>query len=159
MLNSYGTPGHYRALYYDSINSRIVAAGCLNDAVQFFDLNLDLKYSTNVQSCPHGICVYNSKIYVSVWHTGNVVVIKNDGLVESVHETVCLTQFSRISVDSFGYFALSCARDGHVYLYDSSMQYTNESIGFSENGLIWDARLDTNDRLAICVGLNVYIYN
>ena len=57
----------------------------------------------------------------------------------------------RISVDSFGFFALSCYEDAKVYLYDVNLKYASKSIVF---GNVYDARIDTNNRFAICGGGN-----
>ena len=81
----------------------------------------------------------------------------SNGSIENIYPTVCLTNLYRISVDSFGFFALSCNGNGQVYFYDSNIEYTNKSIGFGANVL--HARLDTNNGLAICGGAYVKIYN
>jgi hypothetical protein len=154
VLNSFGSG--YRGLYYDSIGSRIVAAGCDVCAVHTLDLNLNLLSAVSCPcQCPVGVTVYNSKIYVAMYHSVNVIVISN-GTIENSYSTQCYGSLARISVDSFGYLALSCNGNGQVYLYDSNMKYTNKSIGFVDG---WDARLDTNNRLAICGVTNVAIYS
>ena len=152
IIKSYGSAGKYRGLYYDSANSRIIAAGCRLNAVETFDLNLNRINSVVVLNCPHGVVAYNSKIYVAILNTHNVVVISN-GQIENTYSTVCSGNLNRISVDSFGYFSLACYGDGHAYLYDSKMIYTNKSIVF---GNVNSASLDTNNRLAIC-GTNTKI--
>jgi hypothetical protein len=92
---------------------------------------------------------------VGIWGSCAVSVISN-GTIENTYSTICSSNLARISIDSFGYFALSCSGNSKVYLYDTNMQYTNKSIGL---GGAFDARLDTNCRLAICGGTNVAIYN
>jgi len=156
-LNSYSYGNAYRDLYFDSTGSRIIAAGCSVSTVDTFDLDLNLNNSVSFPGiCPHGVTVYNSKICVALYNNDNVAVISN-GTIENIYPTVCLAPFYSISVYSFGYFALSCYRNSQVYLYDSNMQYTSKSIGLGEN--VNDPRLDTNNRLAICGGKNVTIYN
>jgi len=157
VLNSYSYGNAYRDLYFDSTGSRIIAAGCSVSTVDTFDLDLNLNNSVSFPGiCPHGVTVYNSKIRVALYNNGNVTVISN-GTIENIYPTACLAPFYSISVDSFGYFALSCYGNGQVYLYDSNMQYTSKSIGLGEN--VNDPRLDTNNRLAICGGTNITIYN
>ena len=153
VLNSYG--GGYRGLHYDSVGSRIIAAGCDVSSVDVFDLDLNLLSSVSIGDCPHGVTVYNSKIYVAIYSSGNVAVISN-GVIENTYSTICSGSLARISVDIFGYFALTCSRDGQVYLYDSNMQYTSKSVLFA---YVNDARLDTNSRLAVCSGDTVIIYH
>ncbi len=152
VLNSYG--GGYRGLYYDSLGSRIIAAGCDVSSVDVFDLDLNLLSSVSIGGCPHGVTVYNTKIYVALNDYGNIAVISN-GVIENTHSTICSGSLARISVDLFGYFALTCYGDGQVYLYNSNMQYTSKSIGFA---YVNDARLDTNRRLAVCGRDTVIIY-
>ena len=153
VLKSYGSG--YRGLYYDSVSSRIIAAGCDISSVDTFDLNLNLLSSVSVGNCPHGVTVYNSKIYVAKYYSLNVAVISN-GVVENTYPTVCSNALIRISVDSFGYFALSCG-NGQAYLYDSNMQYTSKSIGIG----VWvgNVKFDTNNRLAVCGSTVVKIFN
>jgi hypothetical protein len=93
---------------------------------------------------------------VTIWIDGTVAFISN-GTIVNTYSTICESLLSRISVDSYGYFAISCNGKNQTYLYDSNMQYTNKSIQLGVN--INDARLDTNNRLAICGGKNVTIYN
>jgi hypothetical protein len=156
IIKSYGTVDTYRVLYYDSINSRIIACSTSN-RVDIFNLDLNLLSSVTLQGFgPHGVTVYNSRIYVASYYTGNVAVISNNLIVTTTYLSRCLGPLGAISVDSFGYFALSCGGDGKVYIYDSNMNYTNKFISF-ENVL--DARLDINTNFAICGGWNVKIYS
>jgi hypothetical protein len=117
-------------------------------------LNLNSSISFPGQ-CPHGIAVFNSKIYVAIWGNGIIAVISN-GTIEKTYPAKCSSNLAGISVDAFGYFALSCSGNGQVFLYDTSMQYTNKSIAF---GGVYDARFDTNKKLGICGGTNAAIYN
>ena len=126
IIKSYGTAGVYRGLYYDSIGSRIIAAGCDVHRVDILDLDLNLLSSVSMPGmCPHGVTVHNSKVYVTRFYIGYVAIISN-GMIENTFTTVCFGRLASISVDSVGYFALSCAGDGKVYLYDSNMQYTSK---------------------------------
>ena len=98
--------------------------------------------------CLHGVTVYNTKINVAIKDYGNVAVILNS-VIENTYSTVCSGSLARISVDSFGYFALSCG-DGQAYLYDSIMQYASKSIGIGVS--IENVRLDTNNRVgSLCL--------
>jgi hypothetical protein len=155
-IKSYGDAGKYRGLYYDSIGSVIIAAGCNVNKVDILDLDLNLNSSISFPGqCPHGIAVFNSKIYVAIWGNGIIAVISN-GTIEKTYPAKCSSNLAGISVDAFGYFALSCSGNGQVFLYDTSMQYTNKSIAF---GGVYDARFDTNKKLGICGGTNAAIYN
>ena len=77
--------------------------------------------------CPYGITVYNTKIYVARVSSAMVAIISN-GTIEKTYSTKCSSYLAGISVDAFGYFALSCSGNGQVFLYDTNMQYTNKSI-------------------------------
>jgi hypothetical protein len=156
VLNSYSYGNAYRDLYFDSTGSRIIAAGCSVSTVDTFDLDLNLNNSVSFPGiCPHGVTVYNSKIYVSLNNDGNVAVISN-GVIENTFSTLCSSGLYRLSVDSFGYFALSCG-NGQAYLYDSNMLYTSKSIGIG----VWigNVKFDTNNRLVVCGETVVKIFN
>ncbi len=155
-FKSYGISGVYRGLYYDLIGSKIIAAGCEVNKVDILDLDLNFISSFLMPGqCVTGVTVYNSKIYMVTWGSSAVSVISN-GTIKNTYSTICSTNLAGISVDSFGYFVISCSRNSSVYLYDSNMNYTNKSIALGD---AFDARLDTNSRLAICGGKNVAIYN
>jgi hypothetical protein len=155
IIKYYGSSDQYRGLYYDSSTSRIIAVDCGITSVDIFDLNLNLITSIVIPGpCLHSVVVYNSKIYVSLWDDGTVVVISN-GLIENQYSTQYSINLARVSVDAFGYIALSCPGDGCVYLYDSIMQNTNKNIAFPG---IFDARLDLNDELISCGDQNVKLY-
>ena len=155
VIKSYGSGDVYRGLYYDSTASRIITAGCRINKIDIFDLDLNLISSVlSSGECPHGITVYNSKIYVVIYLTSNVAVISN-GVIENTFPIQCY-HLASISVDSFGYFALSCEGDGKAYIYDSSMNYTNKYIGLD---FVLDARLDINNYFAIGGQKNVKIYS
>jgi hypothetical protein len=156
VIKSYGSVGKYRGLYYDSIGSKIIAAGCDINAVDILDLDLNFDSSVSFPGqCPHAITIYKSKIYVTILNPGNVAIISN-GVIVYTFPTMCSQGLFSISDDSFGYLALSCWGDNEVYIYDSNMQYMNKSI---ELGSVRDGRLDTNKRFAICNDNTVKIYN
>jgi hypothetical protein len=156
VVSYYGTVG-YRGLFYDTSTSRIIAAGCGYGAVYFFDLNLNYLSSVSVPNCPHGVTVYNSKIYVVSWYSGKISVFSDVGVAGDSNPTQCSSGLASISVDSFGYFALSCYDSNLAYIYNSSLQYTGKSIGLTN---VFATRLDTNYRFGICGSINnVKIYN
>jgi hypothetical protein len=142
-------------LYYDSAGSKIIAAGCEIGSLDILDLDLNFQSSVSFTGqCPHGITVYNSKIYVSL--NSNGIAIISNGVIANTFPTICLSGLHRITQYLFGYFALSCWGDNKVYIYDSNMQYTSKSIAFTG---VFDARFDSNKRFANCGGASVKIYN
>jgi hypothetical protein len=156
VIKSYGTVDTYRGLYYDSINSRIIAC-TTSDRVDTLNLDLNLLSSVTLQGfSPGGVTVYNSRIYVASYFNGYVAVISSNLIVTTTYQSRCSVYLGAISVDSFGYFALSCKGDGKVYIYDSNNNYTNKFISFD---YVLDARLDINTNLAVCGGRNVKIYS
>ena len=153
---SYGDYGNlYRGLFYDSTASTIIAAGCNVNSVDTFDLDLNLVSTVSIPyECPHHVTVYKSRIYVVLFYSGYVAVILN-GVLQNSFSTECSVLLTGVSIDPFGYFALSCWGDNKVYIYDSNMQYTNKSITHKN---VMDTRLDTNNRLTMCGGANVVVY-
>lgn len=149
--------GVYRSLYYDSIGSRILAAGLNTNTVEIFDLNLKLLSSISLNGIQtHGVTFYNSCIFVTFWSTGSIEAVSNG--VKNTFTAQCATQITSINVDNVGYFVITCYGTGRAYLYDENLAYTNKSILINSDSII-DARLDTNNRLAICSANNVYIFN
>lgn len=158
LVNYYASNyGRYRSLYYDSVNLRIIAAGCDVNLVDILDLNLNLQttlYFTG--ACPHGITMSNNKIYISFWTNGNIVELTNNAITNTF-TSPCSNYIAAINIDSSGYFAFTCYGTGYSYLYDPNFQYTNMNI-LTPNTNNFDIRLDTNNRLAICTQNNVYVY-
>ena len=108
IIKSYGIAGNYRELYYDITESGVIAAG--NDIGLHVILDLVSNYNSSVSfpgQYPHAITVYNSQIYVVKFLNANVAVISN-GVLSNTFFSRCSTSLAGISVDSYGYFALSC---------------------------------------------------
>ncbi len=104
--------------------------------------------------CPHGVIVYNAKIYVAL--NLNSIAIISSNLTLNLFPNIYSQGSLYISYDSFGYFAHSCWRDNKVYIYDSNMHYKNKSIEFL---IPMDARFDSNKRFSICGAATVKIYS
>ena len=79
----------YRSLFYDSVGSRIFGARCDTQCIDTFDLSLNrLTTLSFLGLCPHGVTVYNTKIYATFWTNGNLVEITNN-VVTNKFTTVC----------------------------------------------------------------------
>ena len=155
----YSSRGWYRSLYYDSVNSQIIAAGCNFNSIVVLDLNLTQQRIIDmIGRCPHGVTMFNNKIYVTFWNDPNIVELTNYTITNQYKLPYSANEITSINVDSMGYFAITSYRNGYIYLYNPNLENTNVSIltPCSEN---FDARLDTNNNLAICCQENVYIYN
>ena len=150
IVKYYGnTRGVYRNLFYDSNQSRIIAAGYAINTVDIFDLNLKLNSSIFLGNFnfPFGVTVYNSNIYAA--YAFNIVKISIASIAKT-YSTTCLLSVS-INADSFGYFAFACTS---LCVYDSTFRFTYKCLSVTAI----DARFDTNNRLAICTVNDVYVY-
>jgi hypothetical protein len=155
IIKYYGNAG-YRGMTAWTAAGRIYAAGCEFNKVDVFDSNLSWLNSYSFPGqCPHSLTIYNSKIFVAIWGNGNVGVITDGSNQVQSFATECPSILSSISVDFYGYLALSCSGNSQVYIYDSSITYQSKSKGIN----IFDARLDSNGRFATCWGSSVTIYN
>jgi hypothetical protein len=86
----------YRSLFYDSVGSRIIGAGCDAQCIDTFDLNLNRLTTLSFSGlCPHGVTVYNTKIYATFWTNGNLVEITNN-VVTNTFTTVCSNRVAGI---------------------------------------------------------------
>jgi hypothetical protein len=60
------------------------------------------------------------------WYSGKLSVFSDVGVAGDSNPTQCSSGLACISVDSFGYFALSCYLSNLAYIYNSSLQYTGK---------------------------------
>jgi hypothetical protein len=149
-------PLTYRSAVYDQAGSKIIAVNFDGLSVNSFDLTLRLLNSVSLPANPHGVTVFNSKIYVSLWTVAKIVVISN-GVITNTYSTQC-SYAASLTFDSFGNFMLSCMPNSIVYLYDTNINYLNQYIntnGAPANPLY--AATDIKGRLVIAGYTYIYM--
>ena len=157
IVYSSSQPLTYRSAVYDQAGGKIIAANFGGLSVETFDLTLRLLSSVSLPANPHGVTLFNSNIYVSLWSVATILVISN-GVISNTYPTQC-TNVASLTFDSFGNMLLPCFTNSVVYLYDTSINYLNQNINTNNapaNPLY--AGMDISGRLAIAGYSYIYIY-
>ena len=99
--------------------------------IDIFDTSCSLLQSIHLGSKqPHGLAIFNGNIYAGVLNSNQVIVIQN-GLVSkyfTVNQFDNNNSILSITVDAFGYFALTCLNINRIVVYDSNVNYMNAFI-------------------------------
>ena len=144
--------GKYRSLCYDQMNKTVIAANVISNRIDIFSQDLTLLSSLSLAFQPHGVCVYGSSIYVSYWSgSSNISVINNGNFT-----TLCPEKLISLTVDSFGYMAVSCQNNSILYLYHVNGSYMNKSI--STATLLFYANYDAQNFIAIGANNKIFVY-
>ena len=132
-IKSYqNTEAYYRQFFYDSASRKFYVAPSNLPRIDVFDQSCSLLQSINLGSKqPHGLAFFDGSIYASVLNSNQVLVIQN-GLVSRYFTVsqcpVSLHTILAITVDSFGYVALSCYSGNLIFIYDSNGNYMNSIL-------------------------------
>ena len=155
LLNTFNNDaGKYRSLCYDQVNKTVIAANFVSNRIDIFSQNLTLLSSISFAS-PVGLCVHGSRIYASHWLNSNYISVIQNGNVINNFTTLCSQMLSSITVDSYGYLALSCRSNNILYLYHVNGSYMNKYFSLAN---LFYANYDTQNRLAID-GINkIFVY-
>ena len=98
-------------------------------SIDKFSMTFDFisSISTGAGTWPHGVIVYDSKIYVSFRKNGNIAVISNN-IITNFFTTQCLGLIPSLTFYIFGYMAVVCYSNSYMYSFDSSANYLNQFI-------------------------------
>ena len=161
VINYYQSTGAaYRQFDYDSVSSKFYVAAANFPRIDIFDTSCSLLQSINLGSKQlHGLALFNGSIYGGVINSNQVIVIQN-GLV-SKYFTVNQCSVSQdsifsITVDIFGYFALTCLLSKLIVVYDSNGNYMNASIPTSTYPYV--SAIDTSGRFVLMTYKSLDIY-
>ena len=161
VINYYQSNGAiYSQFVYDSASSKFYVAAANFPRIDIFDTSCSLLQSINLESKqPYGLAFFNGSIYAGVLNSNQVIVIQN-GLV-SKYFTVnqCpVSHYSILSftVDTFGYFALTCYSSNIIVVYDSNGNYMNAFIPTSPFPIT--SAIDADKRFVIMTSKSLDIY-
>ena len=150
----------YRQIAFDPARSKFYVASQNFPRIDVFDTSCSLLQSINLGSKqPFGLVFFNGNIYAGVLNSNQVIVIQN-GLVSKYFTVnqcpVREFQIVSITVDTFGYFALSCFNSNLIVVYDSNGNYMNTYIQTSAYPYI--SAIDADGRFVIVTSKSLDIY-
>ena len=154
------TKAFYREFFYDSSSSKFYVAPYNLPRIDVFDISCSLIQSISLgNQQPYALVGFNRNLYASVLNNNQVLVIQ-DGLVTKYFTVnqcpIAKSQISSITVDSFGYLAMSCFASNQVVVYDSNGNYMNTSTSTSPNPYI--TAIDSKGRFVLMSSTSLDIY-
>ena len=161
LLNFYkNTSAHYHQFVYDTAGSKFYVAPESYSQIDVFDLSCSLLQSINLGSKqPYGLAAFNGNLYIGVLNSNQVLVMQSGSIIRYFTVNQCSIskyQIISITVDSFGYLAITCAASNLVVVYDSNGNYMNASI--STSFIPYITAIDANGRLVIMTTQSLNIY-
>ena len=160
-INSYQSTGAlYRQFVYDSTSSKFYVAASSSPRIDVFDTSCSLLQSINLGSkTPYGLAFFNGSIYAGVLNSNQVIVIQNGFVSKYFTVNQCpLSQSSikSITVDTFGYFAITCQNSNLIIVYDSNGNFMNASLTTSPFPYI--SAIDADGRFVMMTKSSLDIY-
>ena len=161
VINYYPSSGAaYRQSIYDSASSKFYVTASNFPRIDVFDTSCSLLQSINLGSKnPYGLAFFNGSIYAGVLNSNQVIVIQN-GMVSkyfSVNQCpVGQSSIESITVDAFGYFALTCRYSNLIVVYDSNGGYMYASL--TTSGSPYISAIDADGRFVIMNSKSLDIY-
>ena len=115
----YGT-NSYSSIYYDSISSLFYVSGG-SHGVSIFDTNCNFKpYITMGGYSPSKPLNYFNGTLYGDYGNSILVASKVTGAFVAKYNTLCSNDIYSITINSFGYMAISCLNDGPIFLYNAT---------------------------------------
>ena len=160
VINYYQSNGAiYRQFVYDSASSKFYVTVYSYSRIDIFDTSCSLLQSINLGSKqPHGLAFFTANIYAGVFKSNQVIVIQN-GLVSkyfTVNQFDNNNSILSITVDTFGYLALTCTASNQIVVYDANGNYMNASLTTSASPHI--SAIDSSGRFVIMTSKSLDIY-
>jgi hypothetical protein len=154
-------PGYdvYRQIYYDSSSSKFYVGTFQSKCISIFDSNCSLIETISLAAYNYetfGINYFNGYFYASV--VNKIIKLLANGTITSEYETICLSssnQIASITIDSFGYLAVSCNSDGKILLLDYNLNYLNQYLTTSAP---YVTAIDSYGRFVIMTANGLEIY-
>ena len=124
----------YRSIYYDSSSRLFYVAGNSSQGISIFDTNCNFqRYMTLGGYSPsQALSHFNGYLYGD-YGTSIIVASKATGAFAAKYNTLCSNYISYITIDSFGYMAVSCGDYNRlIYLYNAyNGTYLNQQLASS----------------------------
>jgi hypothetical protein len=152
----------YRQIYYDSSSSKFYVGTYHSKYISIFDTSCSLIDTISLAVYNYetfGINYFNGYFYVGVVNSNKIIKLLINGTITSEYETICLSsylQIASITIDSFGYLAVTCNADGKILLLDYNLNYLNQYLITSNGPHV--TSIDSYGRFVIMTGDGLEIY-
>ena len=147
----------YRQCAYDPKNSKFYVSAYNLNYIDVYDTSCSLLHSINLAAqSPWGIALFNENIYVGLSGSNEILVLKNGLVTNDITISECTDGILSITIDPFGYMAISCTYNYLVTVYDSNGISMNTGISTSNPSLI--TSIDSSGRFVIISGYSLDIY-
>ena len=151
---------YFKEILYDPASSKLYVAAQGLTSIAVFDLSCFLIQFINLGSrFAFGLAYFNGNLYATIINSNQILVIQNGFVIKYFNVNQCsVGEYSLVSitVDSFGYLAITCNFDKLIVVYDSNGNYMNSSIATSDypfmTGIVY------NGRFVIMTGQSLDIY-
>ena len=148
---------YYRQCAYDPKNSKFYVSARSLNRIDVYDTSCSLLHSINLAAeIPHAIAFFNENIYVGLWYSIEILVLKNDLVTNNITISECTSSIFSITMDQFGYMAISCLSNYLITVYDSNGISKNTGISTSNPSHI--TSIDSSGRFVIMAGNSLDIY-
>ena len=154
----------YRQSAYDLSSSKFYVAAYWIHKIDVFDTSCSLLQSINLNdNKPFGLALYNGYIYAGILQNSTInndqiIVLKNGIVTKKLTVRHCIPSrgISSITVDSFGYMAISCGTI--VTLYDSNINEHEMNFNISTSESPRTTAIDSNGRFIVMAQKTLDIY-
>ena len=158
--NFYRMSSVYREIVFDLSSSKFYVASRNLNYIHVFDKSCSLLQTIQFDFKPSGLALKNSNLFVGNFYNYSSILVLNSVLNGSVDKTIRISDFligiTSITIDSFGYMALSFPRNNFFQLYDWNGTDMNTEITASSAKCI--VVVDSNHRLIIVSAHSIDIY-
>ena len=104
-----------------------------------------------------GLNYFGNSLFVGTNSASQVlVVLTNSTLSNTFAITACTTKIYYLTIDEYGYMAVSCNADSYVAFYDYKGIYMG--LGFNTTAMPFQTAVDSSGRFIVCSANNLLIY-
>ena len=139
LINSYENKkaGYYQFIF-DSNSSKFYVAAHWLDRIDIFNTSCSLLQSIQLGFAPFGLAYVNGLLYTGHRDSSKQISVKKNGkIIRDFNVSQCNSSLiSGITMDSFGYMAISCYDSKLITVYDLNGNYMNTQISTSSTPII-----------------------
>ena len=148
----------YRQFDYDSSRSALYVASYHYNRIDVFNLSCSVLESIGLGSYrqPFGLVLLNDIIYVALWSFNHLIVVEEGTITKDITVYPCTGSISSITVDSFGFLAVSCYNTQLITIYDSNGNYMKTKLPTSHKPYLTSK--DANGRFIVMTEKSLDIY-
>ena len=151
---------YYRQFFFDSVSLKFYVASNGLSRIDIFNTFCSRLDSINLDSNrPYGLNFFNDIIYASIAHSNEIIAIQNHTITKLTTVDKCSgkdNQLTSISVDSYGYLAITCHNNQLITIYDVNGNYKNTQLSTSKYPFM--TSIDSKGRLIVTTENSLDIY-